>query len=406
MKVLLPGVLKNNFLDYDVKKIIITLIISCSWISLATSNTQAQETSQKLRKLTRILHDFQYELSVLKEEYQKNKTIWKVQQDDFQELVTHLNRENKKLKEQIEQLRSKTDTFELQLELSDKTELSNRIDEIKLLLEAVILSSIDEKDQLEPLVMKVINLAKPQIPRDLLIFYLAHTFWKEQKYEKSLNYYSTLLTEYPGSVYGQRAVFEMALLLGEQGKEDDQITLLTELASSSPKTKYTTKAQDILTTLYPELQKPEGEGTSLTPDSSKKNIAGDMTDQTGDTLPAEDSKTVNELLQDQTGDTLSVEDTEMIIGGELQDQTGDTLPAEDSKTISELLQDQTGDTLSVEDTEMIIGGELQDQTGDETPESKELVDLQDENNLPQNETLSNDSNNDSKIETKESVISE
>ncbi|MCP4294179.1 MAG: hypothetical protein GY786_01070 [Proteobacteria bacterium] len=274
------------------RKSLILFVLLCVWISLSSDSLQAQSSSKKLRKLTRSLHELQQEFAELKEDYQKNRSLRKGQQEEFKTLVDRLNRENKELKVQVSDLQKKSDGFELQLELSSAKGVDNRISELKQLLEATLLSTIDDIGAIEPLVLNVVNLAKTQISRDLLIFYLAHINWKNRQYEKSLGYYSTLLTEYEESAYGQRAIFEMAMLFGDQGQTEDQITLLTELSGSRPNTDYTIKAQEILEQLSEGSQDSEV-SSSTNPPESDALLGSDEFEGDGDQMLPED-----ELLPD------------------------------------------------------------------------------------------------------------
>ena len=181
----------------------------------------------------------------MQEQFNRNSERRQAQQEEFKALTDRLTHENQVLKEQVTQLRKQTEIFEEQLEVSNTAKVSADLQDLRLLLRALILTSLKESSEAEGLLLGVVNRAEVKLPRDLLVLYLGYQKWKEKEYEQALGYYSTLLTEFPKSPYLQRAIFEMALIFGEQGQEEDQFALLSELAGLES-SKYQQKARDLL----------------------------------------------------------------------------------------------------------------------------------------------------------------
>ncbi|PCI27680.1 MAG: hypothetical protein COB67_07985 [SAR324 cluster bacterium] len=226
-------------------KILFSLIFFLSWGLIFSSPIYADANSKKLRRLTKSLFQFQQEFATLQEQFNRNSERRQAQQEEFKALTDRLTHENQVLKEQVTQLRKQTEIFEEQLEVSNTAKVSADLQDLRLLLRALILTSLKESSEAEGLLLGVVNRAEVKLPRDLLVLYLGYQKWKEKEYEQALGYYSTLLTEFPKSPYLQRAIFEMALIFGEQGQEEDQFALLSELAGLES-SKYQQKARDLL----------------------------------------------------------------------------------------------------------------------------------------------------------------
>lgn len=225
------------------KLIAIAIALSCSW--LLTQPVKA-ETEERVKRIGQSLFELQQDYLLFKEDYRDQKDKWRAQQEEFNLLVEKLRAENRKLTEQARALQEKVESFEAQLETSEQIKLSRDIQVLDQLLRSILLVQIDEDPEAEELILEIINDAEADIPKDLLVLYLAQNREQQEEWQDSLGYYSTLVAEFPESPYVYRAIYAMSELFGRLGKTTEQKTLLNQLSYLEAENPYARKARQKL----------------------------------------------------------------------------------------------------------------------------------------------------------------
>jgi hypothetical protein len=108
---------------------------------------------------------------------------------------------------------------------------SAQLSELYQLATVFALYSVGDTSSIEPLVLELVNTGN-NVQKDLLLLLLAETQKKQGFLEQGLGYYGALISDYPDSIYLNRAVFEASELLGKLGHSEEQMSMLQVLKDS------------------------------------------------------------------------------------------------------------------------------------------------------------------------------
>jgi hypothetical protein len=233
------------------KKHIIEGLMITMWVAITCYPfvLSAQESKQ-IKRINRSLFEFKQEFLELKEDFLKKEQIWKSQQEQFELLIQKLNSENLAARQEATKLREQVEKFEEILDTSDVKKLGSDVQDIAILLELLIYNEIGEPQQhTDALILKLINRYDSAISKDLLLFYLAKYKHSIGESDFALGYYGNILADFPDSRLISRTIYEMAQILDERGQDEDQITLLLQLASQEEPDEYGKRAIEKLQAL-------------------------------------------------------------------------------------------------------------------------------------------------------------
>ena len=135
--------------------------------------------------------------------------------------------------------------------------------DIALFLDLLIYKEIGELQFTDTLLLKLINRHDSAISKDLLLFYLARYKHSIGESEFALGYYGNILTDYPESRLISKTIFEMGQIFGETGKDQEQKTLLLQLANQENPDKYGKLAIKKLQSLGVEIPKHQKQDVSM-----------------------------------------------------------------------------------------------------------------------------------------------
>lgn len=228
------------------KKRLATLVILSCIIPVTIMAADDSSTTRRVRKMGQTLFELQQNFETLKADYDDQKKKWQAQQEEFNLLIKNLLAENKTLIEESKRLRAQVETFEEIVESADNIQVAQDINELNQLLKAIILNEVGDEVPAEETILEIVNDAESNIPRDLLVLYLASRKEKENKLDESLGYYGTLVTEFPDSQYVFKAIMSMSNVFGKMGKIDEQKTLLNQLIYLDEENPYSLLAKDKL----------------------------------------------------------------------------------------------------------------------------------------------------------------
>lgn len=298
------------------------MILVLCWLIQQPVLSKAQESSSRVRKIGRSLFELQQNFLQLKSDYDKKKKEWKSQQEAFQLLVERLTHENQLLKEQVSVFKTQIQSFEERLEGSSFTKFSNNLKEINKLLESILLETVDEKIQAEELVLEIINDPYSNLPKDILILYLATIKRKEVEFDQSLGYYGTLISQFPESQHLSHAIYEMSEVFGMLDKKNEQKTLLLQLSILDEPDNFSQKAKEKLKKLQLSLdesaEQPElladtsaDVPTARTPEEMEISEVPEKPEQKPDTVSDGTSDLIPETVpNDSAAEVLKIPETE------------------------------------------------------------------------------------------------
>ena len=232
------------------KKHIIEGLMITMWVAITCYPfvLSAQESKQ-IKRINRSLFEFKQEFLELKEDFLKKEQTWKSQQEQFELLIKKLNSENLAARQEATMLREQVEKFEEILDTSDVKKLGSDVQDIAILLDLLIYNEIGEPQHTSALILKLINRYDSAISKDLLLFYLAKYKHSIGESDFALGYYGNILADFPDSRLISRTIYEMAQILDERGQDEDQITLLLQLASQEEPDEYGKRAIEKLQAL-------------------------------------------------------------------------------------------------------------------------------------------------------------
>jgi hypothetical protein len=246
------------------KKHIIEGLMITIWVAIICCPfvLSAQESKQ-IKRINRSLFEFKQEFLELKEDFLKKEQTWKSQQEQFELLIKKLNSENLAARQEATMLREQVEKFEEILDTSDVKKLGSDVQDIAILLDLLIYNEIGEPQHTSALILKLINRYDSAISKDLLLFYLARYMNGIGESDFALGYYGNILTDFPGSRLISKTIYEMALIFGESGQDQEQNILLLQLASQEEPDKYGKRAIMKLQALGVEVPRNQKQDVSM-----------------------------------------------------------------------------------------------------------------------------------------------
>jgi hypothetical protein len=262
------------------------------WLLLLISGfAAAQEEDDVVAQFRRTVFKLQQEMLELKDTLDRQTKELQAQKEGLSLEVERLNAENQKYRKQLLEMDSQLLQMEDKIAASSLTKLGSELRNLSNFHQAVVLDSMEQLDQSEKLILDIINQPQTNLPKDLLILFLAQQKKRHQRFEESISYYSTLLSEFFGSPYFTQAIFEMSDALAAMGNTDQQITLLAQLASLSDTDPFSIKAVAKLKELGAEplfeeevMKQDASSDVRPTRDKQEDRPESLQTDATGDTL--------------------------------------------------------------------------------------------------------------------------
>ena len=266
----------------------------------------AQETAEEIAQLRKTVFLLQQEVLQLKEQLDKQTREIQSQREQLTLQVKRLNEENRKIKQQLLEMDSLVFQMEDQLASSSVVNLQREIKNLRDFNLALLLARIDRNEVSEKLLLDILNQPDTSLPKDLLILILAQQKERQEQYEESLRYYSTLLSEFTDSEYFTQAIYEMSQVFAAIGESEQQTTLLAQLSTLSETDPYSKRASEALENLNTDSLLVDDTTTSdQTADAAELVIeapstqAGAQRDATGD----------GEMISDATADTIQAAST-------------------------------------------------------------------------------------------------
>ena len=247
------------------KKQVFKSIVITIWVAIACfpNVLNAQDTTKQIKRINRTLFEFKQEFLETKENFLKKEQTWKLQQEKFELLIKKLNSESEAARKEAIKLRAQVDKFEEMIENSETKKLGGDVVDIALFLDLLIYKEIGELQFTDTLLLKLINRHDSAISKDLLLFYLARYKHSIGESEFALGYYGNILTDYQESRLISKTIFEMGQIFGETGKDQEQKTLLLQLANQENPDKYGKLAIKKLQSLGVEIPKHQKQDVSM-----------------------------------------------------------------------------------------------------------------------------------------------
>ncbi len=327
-------------------------IICIILLVLIPVSTWAQAETEAISQFRKTVFQLQQELLEVKNQIDNQRRELRSQKEELGIQVELLNRENAKMKKHLLEMDSLIFQMEDRLRSSSLIKLSQELQNLRNFNQAMILDSIDQVDQSEKLLLDILNQPESSLPKDLLILLLAQQKKRHQSYNESISYYSTLLSEFSGSTYFSQAIYEMSEILGETGKQEQQITLLAQLSSLSENDPYSLKANEKLKELGAEELFEEGaikpDATADIPDKEVVLSASDVTsDTTSDIQPVEIVETTPILIpNDSTSDVENKSKAQI-----KTPENPKTIPSSDEKGAEEIKEPESTETTATQKLE-------------------------------------------------------
>lgn len=248
------------------------IVLMCSPLVL-----YAQDDSKKIKRINRTLFEFKQEFLELKEAFLKKEQAWKEQQEQFELLVKKLQKESSAARQAAIKLRIQVEKFEEILEGSEAKQLGGDVKDIASLIDVLLYDELNEPQFNGALILNLINRHNSAISKDLLLFYLARYKHNFGESELALGYYGNILTDFPESRLISKTIYEMSRVFSEIGKDQEQKTLLLQLANQNKPDKYGLLAIKKLKLLGVDLPKSIGKQkqnasfpTETSPNDSEK----------------------------------------------------------------------------------------------------------------------------------------
>lgn len=160
--------------------------------------------------------------------------------------IKKLAEANAGLANQITALKLSNAELKETLEAYRRESASAKLAELQNLVISLLEASVLETTTAETLVLEVVNSQSKDIPKDLLVFFLAEAKKRQGIYDESVGFYGAVISDYPDSPYLLRSIWEIGELLGALGQSEDQVTMLKQLMQIDPEGDYGYMAQDKL----------------------------------------------------------------------------------------------------------------------------------------------------------------
>ena len=203
----------------------VTAIITFIVIALGSSSVSGAEDIKKVKRLVARL---QLDLSQVKEQFSKSSGKELALIEPLNAKIVSLEETNKILTEKINSLNLDISLLDEKLQKYQIKSNSAQLSELYQLATVFALYSVGDTNSIEPLVLELVKTGN-NVQKDLLLLLLAETQKKQGFLEQGLGYYGALISDYPGSIYLNRAIFEASELLGKLGHSEEQKSMLLVL---------------------------------------------------------------------------------------------------------------------------------------------------------------------------------
>ena len=213
-----------RFLRWPCETAIIFFIV----IALGASSVTGADDIKKVKRLVARL---QLELSQVKEQFSKSEGKELAVLEPLKAKLERLEDANRILTEKINSLKLDISLLDEKLQKYQNKSNSAQLSELYQLATVFALSSVGDTNSIEPLVLELVNKGN-NVQKDLLLLLLAETQKKQGYLEQGLGYYGVLISDYPDSIYFNRAIYEASELLGKLGHSDEQMSMLLVLKDS------------------------------------------------------------------------------------------------------------------------------------------------------------------------------
>lgn len=230
------------------RKTFIACLVFLSGACLSVAGVSAQDAGQ-LRQLKKRIIKLQFETQRLSSEIGTLTEKWTSQQEKTSGVIGALALENQRISKKIAAVVRKNEMLEENLESYRAQSATTKVAELEKVVMALLLEAVGEPKKAEPAILELINEGSEELPKDLLILYLAERKKRSGELKESLGYLGALVSDFPESSYLPRSIFEMSELLGRLGKPVEQRTLLQQLSLGDGADKYVKKAKEKLTAL-------------------------------------------------------------------------------------------------------------------------------------------------------------
>jgi lipid II:glycine glycyltransferase (peptidoglycan interpeptide bridge formation enzyme) len=206
----------------------VTAIIIFIVVALGSSSVSGAEDIKKVKRLVARL---QLDLSQVKEQFSKSAGKELALLEPLNAKLERLEETNRVLTEKINSLKLDISLLDENLQKYKSKSKSAQLSELYQLATVFALYSVGDTSSIEPLVLELVNTGN-NVQKDLLLLLLAETQKKQGFLEQGLGYYGALISDYPDSIYLNRAVFEASELLGKLGHSEEQMSMLQALKDS------------------------------------------------------------------------------------------------------------------------------------------------------------------------------
>jgi len=206
----------------------VTAIIIFIVLALGSSSVSGAEDIKKIKRLVARL---QLDLSQVKEQFSESVGKELALLEPLNAKFERLEETNRILTEKINSLKLDISLLDENLQKYKSKSKSAQLSELYQLATVFALYSVGDTSSIEPLVLELVNTGN-NVKKDLLLLLLAETQKKQGFLEQGLGYYGALISDYPDSIYLNRAVFEASELLGKLGHSEEQMSMLQALKDS------------------------------------------------------------------------------------------------------------------------------------------------------------------------------
>ena len=214
----------HRFLSWPSVKAITIIIV----LALGSSSVSGADDIKKVKRLVARL---QLDLSQVKEQISKSASTELALIEPLNAKIERLEETNRVLTEKINSLKLDISLLDENLQKYESKSKSAQLSELYQLATVFALYSVGDTSSIEPLVLELVNTGN-NVQKDLLLLLLAETQKKQGFLEQGLGYYGALISDYPDSIYLNRAVFEASELLGKLGHSEEQMSMLQALKDS------------------------------------------------------------------------------------------------------------------------------------------------------------------------------
>ena len=214
----------HRFLRWPSVKAITIIIV----LALGSSSVSGADDIKKVKRLVARL---QLDLLQVKEQISKSASTELALIEPLNAKIERLEETNRVLTEKINSLKLDISLLDENLQKYKSKSKSAQLSELYQLATVFALYSVGDTSSIEPLVLELVNTGN-NVQKDLLLLLLAETQKKQGFLEQGLGYYGALISDYPDSIYLNRAVFEASELLGKLGHSEEQMSMLQALKDS------------------------------------------------------------------------------------------------------------------------------------------------------------------------------